>query len=303
MRSSVSPKYVTPALRRKTRMPISQPSGPVSPSTASGKNRDTENFPVGSWLIRPDLRAHVHAFYNFARAADDISDHPLLEATEKVRRLDRFAVVLGDDASDEVPEAAALRRSLKATRVTPQHSLDLLTAFKRDATQLRYRDWADLLDYCRYSASPVGRHVLALHGIGESAWGPNDALCSALQIINHIQDCADDYRQLDRVYIPQDILTQKGGAITDLERDRSTPALTAALQTMLDLMEPMLIEARRLPSCVPDVRLKCETSVIVVLAERLITLLRRRDPLCENVKLSKPAVLGATLTGLVRAWM
>ncbi|MFY9288732.1 MAG: squalene synthase HpnC [Alphaproteobacteria bacterium] len=271
--------------------------------TTSGKNRDTENFPVGSALIRPDLRKHVHAFYNFARAADDISDHPLLEPLEKIRRLDRFAVVLTDRSQNDVPSAVGLRDSLDETGVTPQHSLDLLAAFKRDATQLRYADWADLMDYCRYSASPVGRHVLALHGIGEVAWPSNDALCSALQVINHIQDCADDYRELDRVYIPQDILKRKGGVTADLSNIKSTDSLTATLQEMLDLVDPLLIEARYLPRHVPDWRLKCETSVICVLAENLVKLLRKRDPLSDNVKLSKFSITCSGIKGVVRAWL
>ena len=274
----------------------------MTDNTASGKNRDTENFPVGSFLIRPDLRGHVHAFYNFARAADDISDHPLLDAGDKVFRLNKFeATLLGKN--DEIAEGVALRKSLAETGVTPKHSLDLLKAFKRDATQLRYRDWADLIDYCNYSAAPVGRHVLALHGIGESAWKANDALCNALQIINHVQDCADDYRELDRVYIPQDMLDAKGGSIADLTAVKSTEGLKAALLAMLDLVEPMLKDARDLPRKVPDVRLKCETSVICVLAERLVCLLRKRDPLCDNVKLAKPAVFAATLAGIGRAWL
>jgi hydroxysqualene synthase len=271
-------------------------------SSVSGKNRRTENFPVGSFLIRPDLRAHIHALYNFARAADDISDDPLLDPAEKVRRLDHFAVVLGDDGAEDVPEAAALRSSLRATRITPQHALDLLTAFKRDATKLRYRNWDDLLDYCRYSASPVGRHVLALHGIGDKAWPASDALCDALQIINHIQDCADDYRQLDRVYIPQDMLAKRGGLLTDLSQDHASPSLKATLQAMLDGLEPMMAEARGLPSLVPDLRLKCETSVIAVLADRLIALLRKRDPLSDTVKLGKFSVMTATVSGIMRAW-
>ncbi|HEU0117994.1 MAG TPA: squalene/phytoene synthase family protein [Alphaproteobacteria bacterium] len=271
--------------------------------TASGKNRDTENFPVGSALIRPDLRAHVHAFYNFARAADDISDHPLMDPQEKIRRLDRFATVLGDNDLYDVPSAVAMRHSLKETKITPQHCLDLLTAFKRDATQLRYKDWADVMDYCRYSASPVGRHVLALHGVGEVAWPSNDALCSALQVINHVQDCADDYRELDRVYIPQDMLMANRGFTADLSRTKSTEALQTTLQQMLDKLEPMLKEARNLPRHVPDWRLKCETSIICVLAEKLVKLLRDRDPLCDNVKLGKPAIVMAGITGLVRAWL
>jgi squalene synthase HpnC len=270
--------------------------------TASGKHRGTENFPVGSLLIRPDLRAHVHAFYNFARAADDIADHPLLEAQVKVARLEHFAdILLGGNGTD-VPSATALRESLAATGVTPQHSLDLLTAFKRDATQLRYRDWADLMDYCRYSASPVGRHVLALHDIGETAWPANDALCSALQVINHIQDCADDYAQLDRVYIPQDMLAANGGTTEDLAKDDATPGLRRTLDAMLAKCAAMMPEARNLPRRVPDLRLKCETSVIGVLADRLIRLLRRRDPLRDNVKLGKISVAGATITGIARAW-
>lgn len=304
MRKSALQRSTPPYPNRKTRMIVAAPKTlePVA-STASGKNRDTENFPVGSLLIRPDLRVHIHSLYQFARAADDISDHPLLDAAEKVRRLDRFAEVLLNPDAEDVPEAADLRRSVQATGVTPQHALDLLTAFKRDATQLRYADWADLLDYCRYSASPVGRHVLALHGIGESAWPANDALCSALQIINHIQDCADDYRQLDRVYIPQDFLAKHGGLITDLSNEHATTGLTASLQAMLDSLEPMMVKARLIASVVPDARLKCETSIIAVLADRLIKLLRRRDPLCDKVKLGKFSIFTAGLEGFVRAWL
>ncbi|MDE1900312.1 MAG: squalene synthase HpnC [Alphaproteobacteria bacterium] len=271
--------------------------------TASGKNRDTENFPVGSLLIRPDLRRHVHAFYNFARAADDISDHPLLDAADKVARLEKFAVTLLDGKNNDVPSAVALRQSLRETGVTPQHSLDLLTAFKRDATQLRYRDWDDLIDYCNYSAAPVGRHVLALHGVGKTAWPANDALCNALQIINHIQDCADDYRELDRVYIPQDIMSLYGAEIADLSREESTPALHKSLLAMLDKTMPLAAAAHDLPRQVPDWRLRCETSVICVLAERLLALLRRRDPLFDNVKLGKLSMMTATVTGVVRAWL
>lgn len=266
------------------------------------KNRHTENFPVGSLLIRADLRPHVHAFYAFARAADDISDDPLLDPDEKLRRLNRFVVALGDDSANDIPQVVALRASLRATRVSPRHSLDLLTAFKRDATQLRYRDWDDLMDYCRYSASPVGRHVLALHGIGESAWPANDALCSALQIINHIQDCADDYRELDRVYIPLEMLAARGASLEDLSKESASTGLRATLDAMLERLDAMMPSARELPTCVPDRRLRCETAVIVELADRLIALLRRRDPLCDRVKLGLSAKLGAVAKGVARAW-
>src|ERR1700685_354460 len=88
--------------------------------TPSGKNRDGENFPVGSFLIRADLRAHVHAFYNFARAADDISDDPLMEPQEKIRRLNNFAAALRDERMQDIPSAVKMRESLKATGITSQ---------------------------------------------------------------------------------------------------------------------------------------------------------------------------------------
>lgn len=283
-------------------MALAETESPDLPGGPTGKNRKTENFPVGSLLIRADLRAHVHAFYNFARAADDISDDPLMEPQEKIRRLNNFAATLRDERMKDIPSAVKMRESLKATGVTPQHCLDLLSAFKRDATQLRYSDWGDLLDYCRYSASPVGRHVLALHGIFESAWPSNDALCTALQIINHIQDIADDYRELDRVYIPQDMLAAHGGKTVDLSKPKSTEGLRATLTEILDRCDEMMNEARKLPRNVPDVRLKLETSIICVLADKLIRLLRRRDPLYADVKLSKFGVTSSAVIGVVRAW-
>src|SRR5260370_20687 len=133
----------------------------------SGKGRGDGNFRVGSWLIRRDLRSHVHAFYRFARNADDIADNPTLAAEDKLRRLDRMAAILdgaqGTEAGDESPAALAMRDSLAATGVTAQHCHDVLHAFRQDATKLRYRDWDDLMEYCRYSAAPVGRPLLDLH--------------------------------------------------------------------------------------------------------------------------------------------
>jgi phytoene/squalene synthetase len=137
---------------------------PTAVETPSGKGRGDENFPVGSFLIRRDLRVHVHAFYRFARNADDIADNPDLSADDKIRRLDRMAAVLDGAAGEDSPAAVAMRRSLAATGVTAQHCHDVLRAFRLDATKLRYRDWDDLMEYCRYSASPVGRQLLDLHG-------------------------------------------------------------------------------------------------------------------------------------------
>ena len=265
------------------------------------KNKNTENFPVGSFLIRADLRPHIHAYYNFARAADDIGDDPLMDGAEKLKRLTRFEECLQGNG-DDVVVAVALRASLNETKVSAQHALDLIRAFKQDAVKRRYQNWQELLDYCRYSASPVGRYVLALHGVSEKAWPANDALCSALQIINHIQDCADDYREVDRVYLSLDDMEKAEANPAHLSHSASSPALRKVIDMQLERLVPMMITARDLPRLVPDIRLKFETSIIHALAQALIKVLAKRDPLCDTVKLSKPAMLMAILNGMMRAF-
>jgi farnesyl-diphosphate farnesyltransferase len=268
----------------------------------SGKNAATENFPVGSWLIAPTLRPHIHAFYRFARAADDIADDSVLAPAEKLRRLDRMAAVLQGAAGDDAPSAAVMRNSLAETGLAPDHCLDLLTAFRRDVTKLRYRDWDDLMDYCRYSASPVGRQVLDLHGEARDTWPPSDALCSALQVLNHLQDCGEDYRLIDRVYVPDEDLAAEGIDVTALGADTAGPALRRVLDRLLDRTDVLIETARALPERVRDRRLRCETAIIVALAERLSARLRRQDPLARRVKLDRWSVGGAALTGLGRAF-
>jgi hydroxysqualene synthase len=271
--------------------------------TPSGKNAASENFPVGSWLIRRSLRGFVHDFYRFARAADDIADNPLLGPADKISALERYAAVLQGADDVATPAAMAMRESLRHSGVSQQHCHDLLTAFRRDATQLRYRDWDDLLEYCRYSAAPVGRYLLDLHGTKPSAWPANDALCAALQIINHLQDCADDYRTLDRVYIPADYLALYHADVTMLAAAHSPEPLRAVLDALLDQLEPLLNLARTLPRQIPAWRLRAETAIIVALAEALVKQLRQRDPLAEAVKLNKWATAQAVMRGLcVRLW-
>ncbi len=176
---------------------------------ASGKGHTDENFPVASFLVAPQHRAAILAFYRFARVADDVSDNPDAAPHEKLAHLAIMRGTLAGERDDN-PEALALREVQQARGLTAQHGLDLLEAFRRDVTKLRYADWADLMDYCRYSASPVGRFVLDVHGESGDTWPANDALCAALQVINHLQDCGKDYRDLDRVYIPQDRLKAAG---------------------------------------------------------------------------------------------
>ena len=265
----------------------------------SGKGRGDENFPVGSWLIRRDLRIHVHAFYRFARNADDIADSPVLAADEKLRRLDRMAAVLDGAPGNDAPSAAAMRQSLTITGVSARHCHDVLRAFRQDAVKLRYCDWDDLMEYCRYSAAPVGRQLLDLHGESRAAWPASDALCSALQVLNHLQDCAADYRALDRVYLPLDDLAAAGIGVAALAATTAGPGLRRVLDALLERTEGLIAIARGLPPRVAASGLRCECAVIVGLAARLARRLRRGDPLATRVKLAKSDFAAAFLTGLL----
>lgn len=266
-----------------------------SVETWSGKGRTDENFPVGSALIRPALRPHVHAFYAFARNADDIADSPDLDAPDKLRRLDRMEAVLTAQADGGSPSAAALRTSLAETGVTPQHSLDLLAAFRQDATKHRYATWQELHDYCRLSAMPVGRHVLDLHGEDAATHAPSDPLCAALQVLNHLQDGAKDLNALDRCYLPADALDQAGAHVADLQGPRETPGLRQVFTRLLDEVDHLHEAAAALPPQVRDRRLRLEVAVILGLSRRLARRLRNGDPVATRVKLRKTDVAGSLL--------
>jgi farnesyl-diphosphate farnesyltransferase len=266
--------------------------------TPSGKWRNSENFPVGSFLIRRELRPHVHTFYRFARNADDIADNPELSADEKVRRLDRMAAILDGASPQDSPAAAAMRESLRETGTTAQHCHDVLHAFRLDAVKLRYRDWDDLMGYCRYSASPVGRQLLDLHGESRDTWPASDALCSALQVLNHLQDCAQDYRQLDRVYLPLTDVAAAGIGVEALAAGASSVALRQVLDRLLDRTAALIDQARGLPPLVASAGLRWECGVIVTLAARLLGRLRRGDPVATRVKLRKSDFFAAFVIGV-----
>jgi farnesyl-diphosphate farnesyltransferase len=266
-------------------------SGAVTVEAWSGKDRGDENFPVGSLLIRRDLRAHVHAFYAFARNADDIADSPDLPADEKIARLDTMEDVLLGNRDTGSPSALRLRASLAETGVSSRHSLDLLIAFRRDATKLRYANWGELYDYCRYSAMPVGRHVLDLHGESRDTYKPSDALCASLQVLNHLQDCTKDLAALDRCYLPAIDVELLRGSV-------ATPELRRVFDLLLDRVDELNTAAVDLPRLTQSRRLRLETAVIVGLAHRLTRRLRRGDPVARRVRLTKADAIASIVSAL-----
>lgn len=274
--------------------------------TPSGKDADYENFPVGSWLLPAALRPHIAKYYAFARAIDDIADNPDLTPEEKIERLDGFEqALLGKNLDDSAYATAhRMRASLSETGISSDHCTDLITAFKQDATKLRYRDWDDLMGYCILSAAPVGRYLLDLNGGSENGYGPSDALCMALQVINHLQDCQDDYMNLDRVYLPEDWMAEAGVSVKDLAQNRSSPGLRRVLDRCLDATGGLLADAKALPGGLKSRRLAMESSAILEIAFLLDRYLRRRDPLGPNrVQLTKAEYIWCCTKGVFRVWV
>ena len=258
-------------------------AGPVW--EAGEKTHRDENFPVASHLVSKQYRPTILAFYRFARAADDVADHPQLSESEKIRKLDQFEdTLLGK--TDDIEDALPLRAVIAERGLSPKHGQDLLVAFRMDASKQRYADWDDLIHYCSYSAMPVGRFVLDVHGESRATWPANDALCAALQIINHLQDCGADYRRLDRVYIPVDRLAARAIPVEALAAPEASPELLTTIHELAAKTKELL-GAADLSRGIQDLRLSLEVAAIERLARKLVQMLLERDPLSQPVHLSK----------------
>jgi squalene synthase HpnC len=293
-----------PVFQPRVRNGHVQQMQPIPMTTASelrsGKTHRDENFPVASWIIHPRHRALILAFYNFVRNADDIADHASLDAQTKLKLLDELeADLLGH--SDGQREAVILRDALAERGLPPRHARDLLTAFRMDVTKLRYEDWDELIHYCSYSAMPVGRFVLDVHGESTATWPASDAVCAALQINNHLQDCGKDFRELNRVYVPRDALARQGASVEELGGQRASAALLLCLHELAEKNEVLLREGDSLELQVADARVACEIAVIQTYARQIVHLLKTRDPLSERVHLSKAAMAGFSLSGIAGA--
>jgi squalene synthase HpnC len=265
----------------------------------SGKGSGDENFPVASWVVAPPYRRPILSFYEFVRIADDIADHPAMRPDDKLKHLDSLEGTLLGHNQDN-PAGVTLRAALAERSLSPQHAQDLLRAFRQDVTKHRYTDWEDLIDYCRYSAMPVGRYVLDVHGEDRVTWAASDNVCAVLQIINHLQDCVKDYHNLNRVYVPLDALSAAGSNVEALDAPRATPALLFCLHGLADRTGAMLEQGSHLPVQIKDMRLSLEIAAIVTLARHFVQLLRTRDPLSENVRLGKFGVAGVGLLGAAK---
>lgn len=270
----------------------------------SRKGASDENFPVGSLLFAKANRAHVTAYYNFARVIDDMVDNATLSAEAKIARLTGMGEVIRGERDAphraDAQTAVMLRRHLLETGVPLETATDLITAFIQDAVKNRYGNWDELLGYCRFSANPVGRFLLLLHGEKAETLPLSDALCSALQVLNHLQDVTADLKTLNRSYLPQDMLDAEGAKVEDVLLARSKPGLRRVFDHLLDEVDHLNREASALPALVRDRRMRAYCAVVLALSHRLAARLRREDPVADRVKLGRGDGVFALAVGALK---
>jgi phytoene synthase len=201
-----------------------------------------ENFPVASLLLPRAMRPHVAAVYAFARTADDFADEGTRSPEERLRLLDAWAARLHDEDRDDV--FLAVHNTIREKRLPISLFEDLLSAFRQDVTVRRYATWADLLDYCRRSANPVGRLVLRIAGHDDLQLDrASDALCTALQLANFWQDLERDWVK-GRLYVPRADVDAAGAKESDLDDRRMSPAWRAALAAVAARTRMLFDEGR-----------------------------------------------------------
>lgn len=216
-----------------------------------------ENFPVASWLCPPALRPAVSALYWFARTADDLADEGDASPVDRLAdlqayRADLAAVAAGGGGSARWPGVFEPLRSTLSEHALPSVLFtDLLSAFEQDVVKHDYADRAELLDYCRRSANPVGRLLLSLYGVaGPEALRQSDAVCTALQLANFWQDLGVDVSR-GRFYIPALDLAQYAGAREAMTDGHDTPQTRAVLADMVAWARSLMLDGAALVHAVP----------------------------------------------------
>lgn len=195
-----------------------------------------ENFPVISLFVPKRLRKYVAVIYQFARQADDLADEGIISVEERIEALDIYEEKLTRALEGNYCEPfwGALYQTSLATEISCDNLYKLLRAFKQDITKKRYSDFNELLDYCAFSANPVGRLILELNNIrDEKAFEYSDNICSALQLTNFYQDAAVDYKK-GRIYIPIEELKLFNVPENEFENESASAELREAVKWMIE---------------------------------------------------------------------
>lgn len=269
------------------------------------KNHKQENFPVGMMIIGKDKRRLIFAYYKFARFGDDIADNPKLKPQVKVEKLYELEeIFLGIKAykGQKLKFAVQLREEFIKHDLSIKFATDLLTAFRKDAMGFDYQTWAQLIDYCKYSAAPVGKFMLAIHHEHPSTYLPATSLCAALQIVNHIQDIKYDLQVQKRIYLPAEIMKKFHLRSEDLIKDKSSLHLQKAIEYVMEKVQGMLKDGELLPPIIQSLSLRTEVCIILSLTNIMVKRILKGDVLAEEIRLSAFDWLRAVIKGCFKAW-
>ena len=273
-------------------------------SHLSGKTFKDENFPVASFLVSKKNRKYIKDLYFFARASDDIADNKNLNSEIKLKFLKEFDKMIVDTNKKQYEFTYNLNKTLKNTGISKDYPRKLLIAFIQDVNKKRYKNWSELINYCDHSASPIGRFVVDLHlkknnRIYNAIYDGCDNLCNALQILNHIQDCKEDYLNLNRIYIPEDFFKDEKLFPDDFLQEENRTKFLKIKDRCLDEVDNLSIDAKEKISLIEDSNLKKETFVIFNIAVKLCKILKKGDPLKKKLKLSRIDLIFCFFKGII----
>lgn len=270
----------------------------------SKKTLHDENFPVASFLISKENRYYTRIFYKFSRTADDIADNIELTSFKKKKILNRFDEILKNNENSDYSFINELLLVQTKKKFNDNYPRKLLIAFIQDASKKRYANWKELIDYCNHSASPVGRFVIDLHQIQENLkeiYIGCDNLCNSLQILNHLQDCKDDFKNLDRIYIPENMFKKENIKTKEFLEMKNRKAFIKVKNNCINKVRNLLRNSDSKIKLIGSFRLRMETLVIFFIAKRLTFLLGINDPLKKKVKLNYIDLIFCFFRGIISA--
>ena len=260
-----------------------------------------EQFPV-SIFIRAKFKPIVSTYYKAARFADDIADSNLLSSQEKLAKLSAISSAFQQpDKGEDYELIRNLGYIFIQEDLDSSLYLDLLKAFEQDALFKPLRIWDELINYCRYSAAPVGRFLLALYNENPSTYIPAENLCIILQLINHLRDIKTDLSLLRRCYIPLDLMQKYDVKISDLGLDYTTQDVHKLINEMISRIENMIIDVKILPYLIKNFSLRFNTFVILSLTNSVLKKYKRKDILQTSFQLGFYDWLKGIIAGFVRA--
>lgn len=268
------------------------------------KNKDQENFPVGMMMFGKEKRQIVSDYYRFARYGDDIADNPDIKPQNKINKLYELEDIFLSNKpykGQKLKFVLKLRKEFDKFQLSTSLATDLLIAFRKDSMGFDYQTWGQLVDYCKYSAAPVGRFMLAIHNENPSTYLPATSLCVALQIVNHVQDIKYDAKVLKRIYLPAEMLKKYNVDTKDLFKDKSSLGLKKVIEIIMQQTQGLIKEGSILPELVRSFSLRTELCIILSLTNIMVKKILKGDVLAKNVKLSKWDWLKAIISGASKA--